>query len=153
MITDFLSLVLKDIKGRKFSSFLTFFAISLGILTIFVIILVSQGFEQSIQAQFEQLGSNRIIIQAQGTNAFTGQIQKGLTENEVNLIANRPYIKDVQPMTVQVTNLKYGSDTTTRMIFGIPFNEDYFKDYNIEIEQGRYPKDSDRYSIVIGPDA
>lgn len=153
MIFDFLKLVLKDISGRKFSSFLTFFAISLGILTIFVIVLVSQGFEQSIQKQFEQLGSNRLIIQYKGSSIYSGQAVKGLTDNEVKLLENKPYIKEVHPMLIRNTNVKYGSQTEKRMIFGTPWNEDYFTDYNIEIAQGRYPKESDKYGIVIGPDA
>lgn len=152
MIFDFLSLVLKDIKGRKFSSFLTFFAISLGILTIFVIVLVGQGFEQSIEKQFEQMGSNRIIVQAQGSNSFSGQVQKGLTTNEINLLENKPYIKDVQAMTMRNTNVKYGSQSISRMIIGIPFTEEFLVDYNIEVEKGRYPKESDQFGIIIGPE-
>lgn len=152
MILDYLKLIFKDIKGRKFSSFLTFFAISLGILTIFVIVLVSQGFEQSIQKQFEQMGSNRLIIQTKGSNAMASQVQKGLTQNEVKLLENKPYIKEVQPHIIKRTNVKYSSQTLTRTIYGVPYNLDYFQDYNLDIREGRYPKATDKYGIIIGPE-
>lgn len=150
---DYLSLIFSDIKSRKFSSFLTFFAISLGILSIFVIILVSQGFQQSIQDQFEKMGSNRLIISASGGNTFAGKFQKGLTSNEVKLLESKPYISDVQPMIQKKTSIKYLNQIVQSPILGVPFTKAYFDDYNIEIETGRFPKNTDKYSIILGPEA
>lgn len=151
MLWDYFSLIFKDLKGRKFSSFLTFFAISLGILTIFVIILISQGFQQSIQTQFEQIGSNRLIITASGGNVYTGSSQKGLTDSEVKLLENKPYISDASAFSIKTTSVKFSSESIQTMVYGIPFKEDIFEDYNLEIDKGRYPKE-DRYGIVIGPE-
>lgn len=153
MILDFLNLVFKDIKGRKFSSFLTFFAISLGILTIFVIVLVGQGFEQSIQDQFDQLGSNRLIVQTTGSSAFSGELQKGLTDNEVNIVQNRPYIEDVQPHIIKNILIKHGDTSVNKMVMGVTFNEEYFEDYNIKIEKGRFPREIDKFGVILGPKA
>jgi putative ABC transport system permease protein len=147
MLLDFFSLVFKDIKGRKFSSFLTFFAISLGILTIFVIVLVGQGFEQSVQQQFDQLGSNRIIIH------FTGELRDGLTDNEVELIRNKPFIKDVEPHVIRRVQVEFQDETIQKMILGVPFEEEYFKNYNLEIKEGRFPRPVDRYGLFVGPEA
>lgn len=152
MILDYISLILKDIKGRKFSSFLTFFAISLGILTIFAIVLVSQGFSQSIEKQFEQMGSNRLIIQTKGSNSFSGEIRKGLTDNEVKLLETRPYIKSVDPFVMKSSNIKSGNDVIRQSLMGVPLNKEFFDIYNVEIESGRYPTDNDRYVIVVGPE-
>jgi len=152
MIIDYINFVFKDIKARKFSSFLTFFAISLGILSIFVIILVSQGFEQSIEKQFEQLGVNRLIISYDGSQLATLNFNKGLTDVEVNLIENKPYVTDVWPYYLEVAQIKYGNEYVQKQIFGVEMNEQYFTDFNAEIEFGRYPKNNDKFVVVIGPE-
>ena len=98
MYRDYIKLIIQDIKRRKFSSILTLSAISLGILSIFVIILVGQGFQQSLEAEFEQFGTNLIIISSRDSNIYTGSTGSGLTSSELNIINSRPYVKDVLPI-------------------------------------------------------
>lgn len=146
-------IVFEDIKARKFSSFLTFFAISLGILSIFVIILVSQGFEQSIQKQFEQLGSNRLIITYSGSSSAALNFKDGLTDTEVKLVENRPYIKQVAPHIIKNVQIEYSNEFKQRSVMGANLDEAYFNDFNFKLDKGRFPKANERYSIVIGPAA
>ncbi len=151
MKLDYLNIVFKDIKNRKFSSILTFFAISLGILSIFVIILISQGFQQSLKNEFEKLGSNRVIIQSEGSglNSFNKQ----LTDKEVDLIKNRPYVKDASPYYVKNVQLEYSREYITRMVFGSYLDKDFFEDYDLELKEGRFPRKTEKYSIVLGSKA
>ncbi|MCA9496175.1 MAG: ABC transporter permease [Nanoarchaeota archaeon] len=153
MKLDYLGLVFEDIRQRKFSSFLTFFAISLGILTIFVIFLLGQGFEDSIAAQFEQLGSNRLYISSSTTNLASGTFTKGLSETELKLIKNKPYVKEAYPYYSKFGQIKYGKEFKSSLLFGSTINENFFKEYNLDIDQGRFPKETEKYSIVIGPTA
>ncbi|MCA9459256.1 MAG: ABC transporter permease [Nanoarchaeota archaeon] len=153
MKLDYLKLIFKDINQRKFSSFLTFFAISLGILTIFVIFLLGQGFEDSIAAQFEQLGSNKLYITSSTTNLGSTSITKGLSETEVKLIENKPYVEKVYPYYSKPGQIKYGNEFKQSLLFASRIDEEFFSDFNLEIDQGRFPKQSEKYSIVIGPRA
>lgn len=146
---DYLGLVFKDIENRKFSSFLTFFAISLGILSIFVIILVSQGFEQSIAKEFEKIGTNRIIIQSDGSSLTS--FKKGLTDNEVKLIGNKPYVIDSQPYYMKTIQLEYNHEFISRLVLGANLEKDFFDDFNVEVEYGRYPKLGEENVVVMGP--
>ena len=151
MLMDYLKLILKDIKNRKFSSFLTFFAIGLGILSIFTIILVSQGFTQSIEQQFEKIGSNRLIISATGSGVTMNK--KSLTDNVIPLIESKPFVLEASPHYFTTAQIKYQNEYIGRMILGTNFDEDYFKSFNLEISEGRYPKSVDKYGVVIGPKA
>lgn len=144
-------IVFEDIKARKFSSFLTFFAISLGILSIFVIILVSQGFEQSIQKQFEQLGSNRLIITYSGSSSASLNFKNGLTDTQVKLVENRPYIKDVNPHIIKNVQLEYSNEFKQSLILGANLNQEYFDDFNFKLDKGRFPKENEKYAMVVGP--
>lgn len=151
MIKDYLLLIFKDVKGRKFSSLLTFFAISLGILSIFVIVLVGQGFEQSIQEQFEQLGSNRIYITASGSSMNSLNFQEGLTDSDKRFIESKPYISEVYPYFIKSAQVKYGREYKRNLVLGASPGEDFFKNMNLEIEEGRFPKENERYYAVVGP--
>jgi putative ABC transport system permease protein len=149
MLFDYLSLIVKDIRMRKFSSFLTFFAIGLGILSIFVIILVSSAFSNSIQEQFDKMGTNRIIITSKGSN-FIGQGGE-LTDNILSNVESKAFIKRVTPFYIKNAQIKYQNEIKGRMILGTEFSQDTFEDFNLEVEFGRYPKLSDKYGVIIGP--
>ena len=151
MKKDLIGLIWTDINQRKFSSFLTFLAISLGILSIFLIILISQGFQQSIEKQFEQLGTNRLIIQYDSGGGLMA-MNKGLTDNEVKLVKNKPYISSVQPHYIKKVQLKYGNEYVPRLVLSSYIDEDYFEDYDLKIMEGRFPKLNEKYAMVVGPE-
>jgi putative ABC transport system permease protein len=150
MLIEYLNFILNDIKNKKLSSFLTFFAICFGILSIFTIILISQGFEQSIEKEFEKMGSNRIIVSSKNNDLMYSK--KGLTDNEVKIIENKPFIIQVSPHYFKSTQIKYSNEYKKGFVFGCNFDKEYFEDFNVEIEKGRYPKPSDKYGIIIGPE-
>jgi putative ABC transport system permease protein len=147
-------LVFKDIMRRKFSSFLTFIAISLGILAIFAIILISAGFENSIQAQFEQLGTNQLFVSTTVSGFTSGTFTKGLSDNEVDLIRNRPYVKDVFGYYMRNSQIKFGNDFRNINLMGsTDLSQNFFDTLNVEVEMGRLPKSNEKYVVVIGPEA
>ena len=150
MNLGYLGLVWKDISKRKFSSFLTLLAISLGILTIFVIFLLGQGFEDSVQAQFEKIGSNRLYLFDATSSLTSTSFTKGLTTNDLNLVANRPYVEKVYPYYTKVGQIKYGKEIKTIQIMGTPFDNNLFKDLGLEIEEGREPQSNERYIAILG---
>lgn len=153
MKLDYIMLIVKDMKSRKFSSFLTFFAISLGILTIFVIFLLSQGFENSIAKQFEDMGTNRVYIASNTASMASNQYVKGLTDNEVNLIENKPYVEKVYPYYMRTSSIEYGKEFQRTRILGTTINEDFFLEMNSKLSDGRFPEETEKYSIVLGSQA
>lgn len=150
---DIAKIVFLDLKRRKFSSALTFFAISLGILSIFLIVLISIGFENSIQQQFEQIGSNRLYVMPESTNLASMSYTKGLTDSEIHLIENKPYVKSVYPYYFKVSPVKYGNEYVDSYILGSYTDEQMFTDYNLKLKEGRFPRSNEKYAVVIGPTA
>ena len=147
---DYLNLVLKDIKQRKFSSFLTFFAISLGILSIFVIFLIGVGFENSIEQQFELLGSNRLYVASASQQLASTEFRQGLTDNEVRLLENRPYVKEVYPYYARRTSVEYSNDVRNIQLFGIKLSSKYFEDYGFDLDEGRFPRENEKFMAIVG---
>ncbi|MDA3855978.1 MAG: ABC transporter permease [Candidatus Woesearchaeota archaeon] len=133
---------------------MTFIAISLGILAIFAIILISAGFENSIQAQFEQLGTNQLFVSTTVSGFTSGTFTKGLSDNEVDLIRNRPYVKDVFGYYMRNSQIKFGNDFRNINLMGsTDLSQNFFDTLNVEVEMGRLPKSNEKYVVVIGPEA
>lgn len=142
---------MNDLMKRKFSSFLTLFAISLGILAIFVISLLSQGFEDSINAQFDKMGSNRLYVLSTTSQLVSTSQTKGLTDNELKLILNKPFVDKAYPYIMSSGQIKYGNEYSRGTVIGGYFTEEYFDDMGLKMLNGRIPKLSEKYSIMMGP--
>jgi len=152
MFTDLIKLILKDIKRRKVSSFLTFFAISLGILTIFLIILLSIGFENSVKSEFESLGVNRLYVSSTGSNFGSSDAGISLTESDVEYIENRAYVEEAYPYKGESVSLRFGNDFEQKTIYGVEFTEEFFEVLTYEMEEGRFPR-QEKFGAIIGPRA
>jgi len=150
---DLFKIIYADFKKRKFSTFLTFFSISLGILAVFVIILVSIGFESSLVKQFEDLGSNRIYISPTGSNFGMSNSKKNFSDFEINLIKNQPYVKEVYPYYFTFFQIKYGNEYKNKQALGLYLDQNYFENMNLKIGEGRFANLNEKYSIVIGSNA
>lgn len=146
-----LFLVFKDFKHKKFSSFLTLFAISLGILTIFMIFILSVSFETSIEKQFEQFGSNRLYVSPADASFGSGQTKKDFDDSVVKFIESKPYVDEVYKYYLKTVELKFSNEVQAKALFGLDISEDYFKDVGIEIDKGRIPKSNEKYSVLLGP--
>lgn len=148
---SYLWLIIEDIKRKKFSSFLTFFAISLGILSIFVIVLLSSSFEDSIKGQFEQLGTNRLYVTT--SSGLSSTATEGFKDNDINYIESQQYVDTVYPYYLNNVQFEYNREFQAQNIAGVELSDEYFRDLNLEIDQGRIPNEKEQYSLVVGPDA
>jgi putative ABC transport system permease protein len=149
MIKDLMALVLNDLYKKKFSSFLTLFAISLGILTIFLIFLLSSGFSSSIDAEFDKLGTNRLYISST-VESTSGGSSKYLNDNLLSQVESRPYVKKIFPYVIESAQLKHSSEFVSKIVIGTKLSREYFEANSGTIESGRFPKESEKYAIVLG---
>jgi putative ABC transport system permease protein len=150
MLLDFFRLIFKDINRRKFSSALTFLGISLGIMTIFLIFVIGESFELSLQKEFEQLGTNRLYVagvtQSFGSNEVSGKI----TDTELRLLESKPYVDKIFPYFFQRTQIEFGNNFYSKQLIGTNVNEEFFEGFGYELQLGRYPKENEKYSVVLG---
>ena len=66
MILDFLKIAIKNISKRKLRTFLTILGIVVAISAILSLLLLSNGLENSIESEFDKIGSNRIFLTSEG---------------------------------------------------------------------------------------
>src|SRR3990172_5690385 len=88
---DYFSLSFNNLRRRKTRSWLTMIGIFIGIAAVVAFISLGQGLQASIEKQFEDIGSDRIIIEERGLQgprgSGTSQSTK-LTSDDVDTVKN-----------------------------------------------------------------
>ena len=92
MIKDYLVLTFRSLMHRKLRSWLTMLGIFIGIAAVVALISLGQGLEDAITSQFEELGTDKIIIQSKTLGP------PGSTTNEALILKSNDLevIKDVR---------------------------------------------------------
>ena len=148
-----IKLALRSIRERKLRSFLTIIGIVIGIAAIISMMSIGEGTNQYVQEQFEQLGSNKIII-----STFTGMGPEsmfgaeGLTKKDVDIVKNVRGIEKAIPMLYKTLSVTYKNTIIKSFIVGMNSDEatDVFEGSQFDIDKGRWLRQGDRYVAVLG---
>ena len=147
----FLTLILKDLGRKKFSSFLTLFAISLGILAVFVIVVIGASFENSIKSEFEKVGSNRLYVTQSSQNFIPTGESKKLNDNIVREVGSKPFVEEVHTFYAKNFQVEYRREFIGKTIWGMEFKQNALGDLGLEIKDGRPPRKDESFVMIVGP--
>lgn len=142
---DFYTIVIKDLIRRKFSTALTVFAISLGILSIFVILSITQSFNESIEGQLSEFGADKIFIQKTGGSEIV------FDDQLISEIERNSNIRKVYGYAMENLQFQNGRDFISASVLASNLDEDFFEDSTIDIVQGQAPRSNSDFVIVMGP--
>ena len=78
MIADYVRFAFNSITHRKLRSWLTIIGIIIGIASIIALISLSQGLQNSVEAQFASFGPDRILVAAKNFQG-PGSVVAGIT--------------------------------------------------------------------------
>ncbi len=151
MISDYITISLKNIKKRKLRSFLTLVGITISIATIFVLVSLSLGLESAIQQQFEEFGGDKFFIQPRGHFGPPGSAAIGaqLTTDDVEVVKKINGVKDASFWIIG--NAKIEFKDKARFIPVIGGNLDNNLVYSsLDLEEGEFLKKDDAKKILIG---
>ncbi|HIJ05341.1 MAG TPA: ABC transporter permease, partial [Nanoarchaeota archaeon] len=151
MFTDYFLLSLKSIRHRKLRSWLTVIGIVIGVAAIISLMTLSRSLEGTIEEQFETFGANRIIISAKGFQG-PGTASNGLTTEDVETLEKISGFEYIVPGIFRSAEIIYKDQIGFTLIGGIPSEsyEDFYLDSGIEVEEGRFIQDAEKYVAVIG---
>jgi putative ABC transport system permease protein len=139
---------LSDFRRSKVRTILTSLGITIGVLSVVMLIALGLGLKNYIQQQFENLGTNLILVipgnafggeggaQSFGPG-FVGGVQ--FDERDVTNIRRLKEVSLVAPTTFKSTSITANGKKRSGYIMGT--NEDYFELLNVEIDKG------DKFSI------
>ncbi len=151
---------LQGIRAYKMRAFLTILGVVMGIMTVTGMSSIVAGLNASMARQIATLGSSTIFIrpQAPGENVDDDEWRrrKGLTLDEVDLIAAKPAVRAIAPLQfIPIENVKYGTERAREaQVLGT--NQAYEEVHDSYVEKGRFlsVSDVDRAApvVVLGVD-
>ncbi len=160
MLIDYFRFSLSTFGGRKLRTALTILGIFIGIAAVVSLISLGQGMQNAIDEQFEMLGSNRITVTPGGGDMSSpmtaGLVAAKLYDHDVKVIRKVKGVDYAIGILVRTAKVEYRGKSRYTMLFAsstdsksIRFieNIDYFM-----VEEGRYPKESEKYKVSIGHD-
>jgi putative ABC transport system permease protein len=157
MIKDYFKLALKSIIKRKLRSWLTVIGIFIGIATVVALIAVGQGMEKAITQQFEELGTDKIVITAGGDaagSAFAaGLASNPITYDDLDVVNDVRGVDVAAGMVSRIASVEFDGETKTTWVNGFPTDETakVVEDIqSFEILEGRNLEAGDDYVAVIG---
>src|SRR3989344_7452261 len=136
MIQDYFLLAINSITHRKLRSWLTVIGIVIGVAAIISIITISRGLENTITEQFEQFGTNRILISAKGFQG-PGTASIGLNNDDVDTVKRVSGFKYVVASLFRQTEIKRGKETGFTLISAVPAEnyEEFAKDSGLDVQK------------------
>ena len=123
MISDDIKLAFKNLRKRKVRSWLTMLGIFISIATVFVLISLSVGLQNSVKAQFSQLGSDKLFIQPTALllgGPGAAKDSSNFTTKDVNVIERINGVRRVSYFGIESTKVEYNKKIKFLQVGGIP---------------------------------
>ena len=151
---DYFFLAFNNLKRRKLRSWLTMIGIFIGIAAVVALISLGQGLQSAIEEQFEQLGSDKIIIMPKGmgppgTSASDSLI---LTSRDLKIIEDTRGVEYAFGYLIKQGQTKYKKESVISYATGI-----YAEDFELMTEMGglkiingRGLEEGDKFKVVVG---
>ncbi|MFB6291808.1 MAG: ABC transporter permease [Candidatus Nanohaloarchaea archaeon] len=154
MILDFFGLALRNIVHRKRRSWLTIIGILIGIAAVVALVSLGQGLEDSVEREFENIGSDKIFIQPGGgqQDRFTGTSAL-LTDDDLATVRRTRGVERAAGTVFTSVNAEFRGESEFVTLIGTPTGENrdlVLESWSLEFESGRTLRETDRSNILVG---
>ena len=152
---DKINYILNNLRRRRLRSWLTIIGITLGIITIYSILSIGDGINESIHKELESFGNDKMFI-------VPFKLDSGPMINTKNKVMGKLYERDLEEIrkisgVSSVSGglfyrlpVKYKKKTIQATVYGV--EKEMFEQYNnyLELESGRYFRKNERGVVVLG---
>lgn len=155
------------IMANKLRSALTILGMMIGVASVILLVAVGNGSKQAVQAGIDALGSNVLLVQAQGARGGPGAFSRGgsgggggftLTEKDVTALENEfdaPDVKSASPVVSVSSPTLVAGDTSYAPATFVGTTPAYATAHDYRIAEGAMFTKTDvkkhARNIVIGP--
>lgn len=157
MFRDLTGLGVRNITRRGKRSWLTVMGIVIGITAIVSLFSLSQGLEDSVQSEFDELGANTIyVLQGSGIQGFFQtdiEGSDGLDENDLDAVRNTRGVEEAGPMIYAQASGEFQGETQRVPLVGVPTDSSYdmiLSSNGLELDTGRDLRSSDSFTGLAG---
>ncbi len=161
MLADYARFALDNLRHRKLRSWLTTIGIVIGIAAVVALLSIGQGLQNAVDAQFEEVGKNRIFVSPGGLQIGLPDVQAELssaqlTEDDVNLVNRVRGVEHAIGMVMQSEAVTHKDETRTLTVMGVSVDEEdleFIEKINFfNVEEGRFLRDADTSKALVGYD-
>lgn len=157
MILDYFKFAVHGLVSRKVRSWLTMLGIFVGIAAVVALISLGQGFQNSINEQFERIGSNRIVI-VPGARFMgpggSGIVAAKLYEKDVEVVSGARGVELASGIYQKTAKIEFNDEVKYVSVQGFSSDDDtrrlIEKTAFLDVGQGRQIRGGDTYAVVLG---
>jgi putative ABC transport system permease protein len=156
MIADYFRYAVHSLASRGLRSWLTMLGIFVGIAAVVALISLGQGLQNYINAEFEKIGVNRIILVpgGGGFQAFQPGISSAkLVDHDLDVVLGVRGVDSGIGISRKVVSVEFKGETKTGFLAGMSFDQksvDYMKTIDwLRVDEGRYLTQADRFNAII----
>jgi len=156
-MTDIISLTkiaAKNIIKRKRRAMLTILGIFIGVAAVVALVSLGQGLQQSINAQFEKVGADKIFIETKQSNFGAFETTSKLTKRDLETIKKTNGVIGVSGVLFSSARANFNRIQRTVFMMSMPETlkeaEVTYAAHNLEIASGRKLTHKDNNKALIG---
>ena len=150
-------IIIRNLSYQKLRTALTLLGIVIGVGAIVSMITLGDALENSINEQFEQMGTDKIMIMPGAPNSmgFSGAAfgTEKLTESDLKVVKRVNEVESAFGILSRTAKFEFGKEEAYSMLYGwdVDLSGDLFADVQgFEIEYGRDLEKNDKYAAVFG---
>lgn len=151
MITEFFKIAARNIRYRGRRSWLTVVGVFIGIAAVVALVSLGQGLQDSVQQEFEQIGSDKVFINPGGSATSTSAWK--LTQNDLNAVRSAQSVEEADGVIFATTTAQFNNQQEFVTVLGTPTGQTQEliqESWALEIEDGREIQSTDTSNVVIG---
>lgn len=151
MIRDLFYIAFRNIKYRGRRSWLTVVGVFIGIAAVVALVSLGQGLQDSVQQEFEQIGSDKLFINSAGSATSTSA--QRLDQGDLDAVRRAQSVDEADGVIFATTTAEYSDRQEFVTVLGMPTGESQGliqESWALEIDEGREIQSTDTSSIVVG---
>lgn len=163
MLHDYVNFAVKSIRNRKTRSLLTIVGVVIGVAAVISLMSVSQGMQEAIRGQLEDLGQDKVMIMPGSIEQMGDPLASGppgmmaagrLTEDDVKSVLRVRGVESVLSMYMRTALVTFGRESEFATVVGVPVEPASFELLKsmegYKSLHGRHLDEHDRYNVNIG---
>jgi putative ABC transport system permease protein len=141
-------LIKANVTHRLLRTLLTLLGIIVGVASVFCLVTVGQGLEDRVRGEFADVGTNRLLVEPQGSDAT-------LDDDDVDAVEAVNGLGRVVPLGASASQVSWGDESVAARIVGLPGGDrGRFARQTLgsELQEGRSLGDNEVGAAVVGHD-
>jgi putative ABC transport system permease protein len=133
MNLEIIKMAFKSLLSKKTRTFLSMLGIIIGVATVIAVFAVGKGAQESVNAQFQNLSANSILIMPNRGRGFTSSSK--LKTADAELLVSADHIASATGAIQGSASVSYGSTDKNYSVVGV--DQNFIAISNLTVERGR----------------